>query len=129
MIPRFFIETSLILTPSLNHVGQYAVLRAVQALYALNREQVGTNAVDMCSHSVEHAAKLLDVRFAGRIIYSCGATGKNSSHDNVGRSRDGSLVEEHVSSTQTVGENLVDITFGYMLELCTQSLEAQEMGV
>ena len=116
----------------LNHVGQDAVRRAVQAVNAFNGEQVGGDAADACAHAVEHAAQLLDVRLAGSVVDGGGATGQDGSHNDVGRAGDGGFVEKHISPLQSSrlrGRYLIDATLRHGVEVGTKALEAKEMRV
>ena len=122
--------------PHLDHVGQDAVGGAMQMVDTLDGEQVGGDAADACSHAAEHLAELLQVGLAGSVVDGCGALGHNGSHKDVGRARDGGLVEQHIGPSQSprlggrsCGRDLVDVMLGHITEVCPQSLESQEMGV
>ena len=65
---------------------------------ASDGEQVAADACDVGSHAVEHVAELLDVGFAGGIIDGGSPLGEYGSHNNVGRTSDRSLVEQHVGA-------------------------------
>ncbi len=57
----------------LDHVGKHRVLRAAERLHALDGQQVRGDARDAGAHAVEHAAQLLDVGFACRVVDRGGA--------------------------------------------------------
>ena len=78
---------------------------------------------------VEHMAKLLDVWFAGCIIDSCGSFCCYCSHNDVGSTCYGSLVEEHIASIQAIGLDLINIALFVMNEVGSELIESKEMGV
>ncbi len=77
----------------LNHVGQQPVFRAMKMIGTDNGEQVGTDAADGSPHAVEQVAELLDIGFTGGIVDSGRAFGEHCRHNDIGRSRDRSLIE------------------------------------
>ena len=81
-----------------NHVGQQAVVGTMQRADANDGEQVAADACDVGSHAVKHVAELLDVGFAGCIIDGGSPLGEYGSHNNVGRTSDRSLVEQHIGT-------------------------------
>ena len=69
-----------------NHVGQHGMVRAVEqpSACAVDRDKVAADAVNSHSHALQQSAQLLEVGFAGCIIYSGVAMCQGSSHDDVG---------------------------------------------
>ncbi len=114
----------------LDHVRQDLVLGAAQTLYAVDAEEVGAYAVDEGAHAVEHLAELLEVRFAGSIVY-CGSTfGKDCGHDDVGGTGDGGLVKEHVAACEAaVGGEVEGAAAGVIVHLGAQFHHAVQVGV
>ena len=105
------------------------MLRTVQFVHALNGNQVRADAADVGSHAVQHVAQLLQVRLTSGIIYGSRAFGDNGSHNNVGRACHRGLVEQHVTTLQLLGGNLVYVTVVQVLKLGTQIFESQEVSV
>ena len=97
--------------------------------YAHNGKQVAAYATDLRPHGVEQMAELLYVRLASSIVDGGGTFSQYRSHDDVGRTRNGSLIEEHVTALQFAGLYLVHITLVIVYKLGTQVLESQEMGI
>ena len=77
----------------LDHVGEELVLCAMQLVHALYRQQVRGDATDLGPHPVQQFAQLLQIWFAGCVVNSSGAFGKDGRHDDIGRSRHRGLVE------------------------------------
>ena len=105
------------------------MLRAVQPGHALDGQEVRADAADACSHAVEHVAQLLQIGLTGGVVDGGGALGQHGSHDDVGRTGDRGLVEQHVAALQLAGGNLVDIPLVDVLEACSEVFESQEVGV
>ena len=76
-------------------------------------------------------AELLDVGFAGGIIDCRRSLGHDSGHDDVCRSRDRSLIEEHIGAAELLGFDMeyVFALLVLMNEFGAQGLETQEVGV
>jgi len=55
----------------------------VQRLDPLDRQQVRADAADAASHRVDHAAEVLHVRLAGRVVQERRALGQHRRHDEV----------------------------------------------
>src|SRR5690606_6683821 len=113
----------------LDHVGQHAVRRAPQAVYALDGEQVGADARDLGAHAVEHLAELLQVGLAGRVVDRGGSFGQHGGHHHVGRAREGCLIQQQVGAAKPRGVYLVEIRFRIVLKLGSQFLKTQKMRV
>ena len=114
----------------LNHVGEDLVQGAVQGFHAVNPEEVGTHAVDEGAHAVEHLAQLLEVRFAGGVVDGGGALGQHGGHHNIGRTGDGSLVQEHVSARQAAFLRQVECAAGRVVgHFGAQLHHAVQVGV
>ena len=113
----------------LDHIGQDAMLGSVKRLHAHDSKKVAAYAADLSAHGVEQMAELLDIRLAGCIIDGGGSLGKHRSHDDVGSTRNRSLVEQHIAALQFPGFYLIDIALVVVHELGTQTLESQEVGV
>ncbi len=101
----------------------------VEMVHADDGDEVAANARDVGAHAVEQVAELLDVRLAGGVVDGGGAGGHDGGHDDVGRTRDRSLVEEHVGALQPFGLDVVDVLLIVVDELGAKVLEAEEMGV
>ena len=78
---------------------------------------------------VQHLTQLLDVGFTGSVIDGGGTLGKDGCHDNIGRTSHRGLVEQHIVSLQLLGCDLIDITSLDTVELGTQLLETEEVGI
>ena len=101
----------------------------MEGIHANDGEEVTANTADLCAHLVEQMAQLLDIGFAGGIVDGGGALGKDGSHDDVGRTRYRSLIEQHVTALELVGMNLIDIPLLVEIELRTEVFEAKEVRV
>ena len=99
----------------------------LQAFNTLNGEKVGTHALNPGSHIVEHGAELIYIRLAGGIHNGGSAFGKHGGHNDVGRSGNRGLVEQHVAAFERRSSNLIASTavnhFG------TQLLHTQKVSV
>ena len=74
-------------------------------------------------------AQLLDIGFAGRIIYSGGSLGEYGGHDNVGRAGYRSLVEQHVAALEVLRLYVEHVALLIVDKLGTQFVKADEVGV
>ena len=98
------------------------MLRATQRADPLNGQQVRAHARDACAHTVEHGRELLQVGLASRIVDRGRPLGQHGSHQDISRTRHRSLVEQHVCAPQPVGSHLIELAFGIVAEVSTQSL-------
>ena len=73
------------------------MVSTAEAFDACDGEEVGSDTLDTSSHAHEHAAELLDIRFASGIIYCCDPTRQDGSHDDIGSAGDRGLIEEHIA--------------------------------
>ena len=105
------------------------MLGTVQTLYADDGDKVGGDAGDVRTHRVEQVAQLLDVRLAGSIIYCGGALGEDRRHDDVGGSRNRSLIKEHIRALQMLSLNGEHLALVVADELRPKILESEEVGV
>ena len=114
-------------TAHLNHVSQKGVFRAVQATHTVDGQQVGTYALDVGAHVVEHGAKLDQIWLASGVENRCGALGHHGGHDDVGRAGDGGLVKEHVAAFQSalLHPDFVSVE----IEEGTEFLQTDDVGV
>ena len=101
----------------------------MQLFHTFDGQQIGTDAGNLGTHLIEHAAQLLDVRFASSIVNGSGALGKHGSHDDIGCTSNTGFVQEHMGTAQFVGVNLIYATFGAVVEFCPQFLDANKVGV
>ena len=110
----------------LYHVGEHGVLGAVQAVSAVDAEQIAADALDLHTHTAQHAAELLNIRLASSIVDSSDAFGCGGSHDDVGRTGHRGLVEKHVASFKMIdGHKIVGLT---LLVVAYHSSEFYESG-
>ena len=72
---------------------------------------------------------MLQIGLAGRIIDGGSALGHHGCHHDVGGASHRCLVEKHVTAIQLLGIDLIYIALCHMMELRSQSLETQEVGV
>ena len=84
----------------LDVVGRDVVLAAVQALGAVDGDQVRADALDVGAHLHEHAREVLHVRLAGRVADDGGAGGERCGHQRVLGGHHGRLVHEHIGRPQ-----------------------------
>ena len=75
-----------------NHVGQHTMCGTVQCFNPFDGKQVATNSIDACAHGVKQSAKLLNIRFASRVIDGGLTFSQHGRHDNVSRSGNRSFV-------------------------------------
>ena len=113
----------------LDHIGQDAVVGAVQLLHAHHRKAVGGDARNVGAHAVEQVTELLNVGFAGRIVDGCGAFGEHSGHDDVGRPGHRGFVEEHVGAAQAFGLDLKEFVLAVHVKLRAELLQSEKMRV
>ena len=73
--------------------------------------------------------QLLDIGFAGSIVYGGSTLGKDGSHDDIGRSCYRGLIEQHIATFELVGMDLIDIALFVEIELRSQVLESEEVRV
>ncbi len=116
-------------TAHFDHVGQERVFGAVQFAYALYLQEIGTHAVDLRPHAGQHAAKLQHVGFAGGVENDGGPFCQDGSHDDVGRSRDGCLVQKHVASPQVLPFHVESVFLLVVRDVRAQVLETGKMRV
>ena len=102
---------------------------ASQLPHPLDGEQVGGDARDAGPHAVEHAAELLEVGLARGVVDRRGALGQHSRHDDVGRTRHGGFVEQHVAPLEAFGPQGEKLLARVEVELGPQPPKAQEVGV
>ena len=102
---------------------------SMQTFHTHDGEEVAGYAADACSHRIEQMAELLDIGFAGCIIDGGSTLGEHGSHDDIGSTRNGSLIEQHIAALQVVCLYLIDIALVIMHKLGSQIFETQEMRV
>ena len=71
-----------------------------QALHAVYRKHVRPYALNTRPHPDQHAAKLLDIRFACRIVYGSDTFCKDCRHKDIGGSRHRCLIQKHIPAFQ-----------------------------
>ena len=113
----------------LYHIRENPVFCPMQRLHTLYGNQVAGYTADFRTHRIEQVAELLDIRFAGSIVYRRCSLRQHGSHDDVGRTRHRCLVQQHISADKAVGLYLVDITVLDTSEVCPEVLETQEMRI
>ena len=84
--------------------------RTAQRLNPFNRQQIGADTRNTGSHAVQHGGKLLQVWFAGSIIYRCFSFRQHRSHQDISRTGHRSFVEQHIRTFQLLGFNFVQLT-------------------
>ena len=106
--------------------------------HTLDGQQIRADATNLGTHAVEHVTQLLDIGFAGSVIDSGHALCHHGSHNNIGSTRHRGLIQQHISTFQTVarrqqtigiGRNLIDIARLNLTEFGSQFLESEEVGV
>ena len=65
---------------------------ATKCFHPFDVEEIGSHACNLCTHAVEHVAKLLQVGFAGGIVDGGLAFGHHGCHHDVGGSSYGGLI-------------------------------------
>src|SRR5215212_9115689 len=100
-----------------------------QVSNSFNSEEVAPDALDVCTHSFQHFAQLLNVWFTGCIINSCSAPGHNSRHDNVGCSCHRRLIKQQVSAMQVTSLNVKESIFRMINKFGAQLLETKDVSV
>ena len=113
----------------LYHVRQDAMAGTMQFLDAHNGNQIAGNAADLSSHRIEQMAELLDIWFASRIVNGGSTFSQDRSHDDIGCSRNRSLIEQHIAALELLSLNLIHIALLIMDKGSTQILKSQEMGI
>ena len=81
------------ITSHLDHVGQTTMLTPAEAFHALDSQQIRSDPRNPGPHGIQHTTQLLHVRFTGRVIYRCHPFRQHGCHDNISRTRHGSLVK------------------------------------
>ena len=113
----------------LDHIRQNGMFGSMQTLHAHDGEEIAGDTADACSHRIEQMAELLDIGFAGCIIDGGSTLGEHGSHDDIGGTRNGSLIEQHIAALQVVCLYLIDIALVIMHKLGSQIFETQEVSV
>ncbi len=115
--------------PYLDHIGQHPVFGSPELVHPFDDEQIAADAADAGAHAVEHPAQLLDIRLAGGIINSSNSLGHHRGHDNIGRSRNRRLVEQHVGAFQTGRFQVEEAFVGVVSKFGAQLFKTDDMGV
>ena len=103
---------------------------AVQLLDSMDGEQVAAYAFDVGAHSVEQAAELLHVWFAGGVVDGGVTVGQAGRHDDVGGAGDGGFVQKHIGTAQTLGGGeVVGVDLGVVFVCSAEVHEAFDVGV
>ena len=105
------------------------MLGAVQFVHSLDGEQVGGDALYLGTHPVQHPAQLLHVGLAGGVVDGGLSFGEHGCHHDVGGSRYGRLVQQHVAAVQLSGGYLVNLARVVVGEVRSQVLDADEVGI
>ena len=100
-----------------------------ERLDPFDRKQVRSDTRYACAHAVEHPAQLLHVGLAGSVVDRRRPPGHDGGHDDVGRTRHRRLVEQHVAAAQLLAVDREELLGGVEIELGSQFLETDEMGV
>ena len=74
-------------------------------------------------------AELLDVWLTCRIVDGSGTFCQHRCHDDIGCTRNRSLIKQHIAALQLLGLNPIHIALLIMHKAGTQILESQEMGI
>ena len=96
----------------LDVVGRDVVLAAVQALGAVDGEQVRADALDVGAHLHEHAREVLHVRLGGGVADHGRARRQRGGHQRVLGRHHRRLVHEHVARPQPLGRAQHDPAVG-----------------
>ena len=113
----------------LDHIGQDAVLGAVELGRAHHRKAVGGDARDVGAHAVEQVAELLEIGFAGGVVDGGGAFGQDGSHQDIGRAGHRGFVEQHVGAMQFFGFDLEEFVVVVHTETRTEFLQTEKVRV
>ena len=101
----------------------------MKGAHTLDGQEVGGDAADLGTHLVEQQTELLEIGFAGGIVDGGCTLGKDGCHHYVGSTCHRGFVEQHIGAFQAGGRDLIDIASRHMVELRTEFLEPEEMGV
>ena len=71
------------------------MFRAVQPLFSANANRRSSRTLDVGAHLDQKLREVGNFRFERRIFDVSVAFGKRSSHENIFRSRDSNLIEDH----------------------------------
>ena len=102
---------------------------AVQLFHAVYSQQIGGDAADAGTHSIQHPAQLLDVRLTGGVVNYRSALGKHRCHHHVCRAGHGRLRKEHLAAVQFACRKNIFCLVGIVEELGTQLLKPLQMSV
>ena len=105
------------------------MLCAMELLHALDREAVGADTFDLCTHTHQELGELLEVRLACCVVDRRRPFGKSCCHEDVRRTRDGGFIEEHVLPLKLLSLEDVALLVGVIDAACTELLEADEVCV
>src|SRR5690606_34457367 len=97
-------------------VGHDAVLRAMQALYAVDDDAVGAVALDACAHLDEQLGEVDDLRLTCGILENGATIGQGRRHHEVLRARHGDHVGADGRTLETCG-TCHDVTV-FDVDLC-----------
>src|SRR5690606_33415004 len=92
-------------------------------------EQIGSDPGDFGAHSVKHPAELLNVWLTCCVVDRGGALGQDSGHENIGRSRHGSFLQQHVASLQFRCGKTEKVFQGIVVKAGAQFLQTDKMRV
>ena len=76
---------------------------------AFDGQQVRADACNACTHLAKHAAKLLDVGFAGSIVDGRNALSQHSRHDDVCRASHRGFVQEHIGAFESFSLHVIEM--------------------
>ena len=108
------------------------MVRTVQTLHPRDGQQVGAYTVDPGPHTDKHPAELLDIRFAGGIVYDGRTFCKHRCHEDIGRTGHRSFIQKHITAFQPRSRRNVEIICLLLLVImdgCTEIQHAGYMGV
>src|SRR5687768_1867276 len=105
------------------------MVRPAEFGHTFDCDEVGTDTADLCAHSVKHKAKLLQVRFTCGVVDGRRPLSQNRCHDDVGRTCNRGLVEQHVTSFQVRTVYCEKVLSRIEVEFRPKLLKSKEVSV
>ena len=112
----------------LNTVRNNSIVCAVQLLYTLNADSIGTGAADFGTHLVQIVGQIDNLRFLGSIFQNSSTLSKRSCHHNIFGSTYAREIKINAGTLQSLRSTCFNIAMS-LLDFYTQSLKALEMNI
>src|SRR4030095_2289897 len=112
-----------------DHVRQHTVFRTPQVVYTFYPQQVTPDSVNLCPHSIEHLAKLLNVRFTSCVVNGCLTNGHHCSHDQICRSRNRGLIHQQKGPLKVGSQQMKKAILSMIVEISAKPFKIHNMSI